>query len=1607
MNRTIRSVGVFCLAALLTWCTGAAAQTGPDWVEQASGTNRTLLDVWGTSENDVFAVGQAGTVLHFDGSDWSSVDSGTNSDLEGVWTSSPGLALAVGKNGVILRCAPAGCTALDSPTMQNLFGVRGNAPDNVFAVGDGGVILRYDGDSWQEVNDSGNIQRLNGVWVGEAEVFAAGTNRTILRSSDGLAGWEAVANLPQLPAGTSFNGLTGRGSTVFVAGDGGNILRSSRTGEWSALESGAEEVIYGIWAAPESSDVFAVGFGGMILHSGDNGATWNREDPTPVILRGIWGSTASDLFSVGDGGTVLRTGGGGTGQPVAEDQSVETDEDAPLAITLGPADENWTYEVAVEPENGKAGAVEGIANTVVYQPDKDFNGSDSFIFRVSDGAGSSTATVSITVNPVNDPPFADAGPNQTVPAGASVVLDGGNSFDPDGGDLEDFAWEQISGPAVSLGADGPLATFSAPDVESSASLVFELTVTDPLGASSSDRTIVNVTKDNRPPRADAGPQQIVRPGDEVTLSALNSTDPDPGDAIADFQWIQVPGAGPSVELTVGSNPALATFTAPGNIEDDGTTLKFELTVTDLGGLQSTATTLVIVGRGDLSRPPRADAGPDRSVEAGATVSLNGSNSSDPDGEIEFYLWSQVSGPSVSFSDPRSAEPTIVAPVNVDLQGVSLVLQLTVTDNEGLQSVDSCIVNVVQEGGNRPPVADAGENRIVRPGDTVALDGSLSRDPDGDETVMSFFWSQLSGPPVELSSPTGIQPSFTAPSSVSSEGISLVFQLTVEDEGRLQSTDTTVVSVTIAGRNQPPVADPGGPQAVNPVETVTLDATGSTDPDSTDPSRTDDISGYLWAQIGGPPVTLSNPREVRPTFVAPNVAAGTAELTFRLTVTDLGGLQDTDTTTVTVDSGVPSPGGKLPPVADGGPCQSVLPAERVILSGANSAGRDSAIAGYVWGQMEGPPVTLSSRTAVRPTFEAPVEVDKQGVALVFQLTVEDLNDLGATDLAIVNVLADLPPADRNNPPVAHAGPDQNVAPGQNVVLDGSASYDLDDEDAIASYEWIQVDGPSVALDDPTAPRPSFEAPARSNVSLKFRLVVADEGGLLDRSSVIVNLVSLDAPSPQRNDPPFADAGLDGTVRPGQAVTLDGGDSRDPDDEIDAYWWRQLEGPPVALSDPSAPRPDFTAPETGEDGLTLTFELTVADTFGLRATDRSHVNVTVQGGNRPPVADAGEDRTVGAGRTVTLDGTASEDPDEDALAYRWLQVLGPPVTIAAPDAPRASFTMPSLDNVTLAFDLTVADDKGLKSTDTVLVSTVRQAGSKVVGGVESGEIVVAGVDPDEYESFEVVLSRQAEDGTGRIYISAEVKGIEAWERFMWLRPRDESTPPYVVLASDGNGFLEDAEEAYFFEGSLDSRARNLPGFVIGGLEDLQGNVLVFKSWYLMDGDAFNEDDLRLMQTVIVAIGSEAPEGNPTIGGAEAGDPVLAVLDPEKHDAFSVLLSQQAEDAGGFLYVSMQVLGIPQWEPLIWFRPSEDNVPPYIEVVGSDGRFFDNARLSYYFQGALSAARVNLDPLFVGGDLEGMRGTVLIVKSWYLLQSQAFNADNLHRIQTVMVSVPSPGS
>ena len=330
------------------------------------------------------------------------------------------------------------------------------------------------------------------------------------------------------------------------------------------------------------------------------------------------------------------------------------------------------------------------------------------VFRLTGSAAGSYSgdSVTITVNPAS-PPTVNAGTDKTVNEGAYVRLSGSG----DGS----LSWSQTSGPTVTLySSTTATPSFRAPYVSRRTSLEFTLTATQD-GQSATDT--VAVTVNNVPqPTANAGSDQVVAEGDTVQLSGSGS---------GTSSWSQTSGT-PTVTLT-GATTATPSFTAPEVTQS--TNLIFTLTKTLSGRTATDTVTVTVVESGS---EPQAAAGLDQEAVGGATVTLDGSGSSAPNG-VQSYAWTQTSGVGVTLNDADQSTATFTAPSTMNGRRIieeRLEFTLTVTDQVGLVSTDTLEV-VVTTGA-----VVSGVSIISRPlsGDTYGEGDRIRARVTYDEVV---------------------------------------------------------------------------------------------------------------------------------------------------------------------------------------------------------------------------------------------------------------------------------------------------------------------------------------------------------------------------------------------------------------------------------------------------------------------------------------------------------------------------------------------------------------------------------------------------------------------------------------------------------------------------------------------------------------------------------------------------------------------------------------------------------------------------------------------------------------------------------------------------------
>tara|TARA_R110002153_G_scaffold3042_13_gene14558 strand:+ start:18069 stop:21230 length:3162 start_codon:yes stop_codon:yes gene_type:complete len=195
--------------------------------------------------------------------------------------------------------------------------------------------------------------------------------------------------------------------------------------------------------------------------------------------------------------------------------------------------------------------------------------------------------------------------------------------------------------------------------------------------------------------------------------------------------------------------------------------------------------------------PVANAGNNQTVEENTAVTLDASASSDADGGISSYQWSQTAGTAAALSASNVAMPTFTAPTLIVSE--TLIFQVTVTDNEG--ATNAATVNILINHINIAPTANAGIEQTVDENTTVTLSAELSDDIDG--TIAQYLWAQTSGVNVTLSDVTSSTPQFTTPEI--DVVTTLTFELVVTDDMGATGSATTNVFVNPTADNEVPTS----------------------------------------------------------------------------------------------------------------------------------------------------------------------------------------------------------------------------------------------------------------------------------------------------------------------------------------------------------------------------------------------------------------------------------------------------------------------------------------------------------------------------------------------------------------------------------------------------------------------------------------------------------------------------------------------------------------------------------------------------------------------------------------------------------------------------------
>ncbi len=403
----------------------------------------------------------------------------------------------------------------------------------------------------------------------------------------------------------------------------------------------------------------------------------------------------------------------------------------------------------------------------------------------------------------------------------------------------------------------------------------------------------------------------------------------------------------------------------------------------------------------VNSAPTAEAGPSQTgVSAGATVTLNGTASLDPDGDPITYTWSQLSGTTVTLSSSTATSPTFTAPSSPS--GAVLVFQLTVSDGESI-GTDTVTISILSSSVATPIRKNnfdfAAQGTIV----TVANSGSSSNDP----------FDIIGGTPAIIADgmhSTGINTTANAESSVVRWNLTTTTAFSSRYYFRLIEAPSATMQLHIL-RNSSTTITGNNLTATSKI-TLVKNGGGAVYTSTTTLATNTWYRVAIWGTVATASTGVLHFRlyEVDATTPLESYDSATTDLgTVGVNNTLLGkpgssgsvGLYVDDWAFADTASEISIATSNSAPVANAGTDQIVDPSTIVTLSGSSSYDSDGSIASYMWQQISGSTVTLNGSGAGR-TFTAPAA---EGSVLQFSLVVVDNNGTSSSaDTMTVTVRA---------------------------------------------------------------------------------------------------------------------------------------------------------------------------------------------------------------------------------------------------------------------------------------------------------------------------------------------------------------------------------------------------------------------------------------------------------------------------------------------------------------------------------------------------------------------------------------------------------------------------
>lgn len=1014
-----------------------------------------------------------------------------------------------------------------------------------------------------------------------------------------------------------------------------------------------------------------------------NGTLTLRADGTYTYMPNLnYHGTDSFVYAISDGNggtasaTVTITITPVNDPPVAQADTATTSEDTPVdgsTVLANDSDvEGDTLSVdtapVTPPTNGSV--VLRADGTYTYTPKLNFNGTDSFTYRVSDGkGGTATTTVTITVTPVNDPPVANDDTVTTLEDTAlnSSVL--GNDSDIDGDTLA-VNTTPVTAPTngtLVLRADGTYTYTPKPNFHGTDSFVYEMT--DGNGKTASATVTITITSVNDPPVAVA---------DAATLAedtVLNGTTLLSNDSDVDGDTLSVtttPVTPPAHGAVVLKTDGTYTYTPD---KDYFGTDSFVYEVTDgKGGKANATVTLTITPVND---PPAITSTNNVTfAENGTGTALDVQSTDDHDAEnsgVTYTLLPAFDG-SLFAINPATGAITFKTPPDYEKpqdanKDNAYILMVKSCDSEGLCTEQVIVIVVTNVVETNPPkiintIAGTPENQTF-----VTTVGATDPDPNdqltfsiiGGVDALLFTIDSVTGE-LRFKNPPDFENPLDADRNNEYDVVVQVYDNTEPDH-----VDNQALRVVVTNVNEAPVLTLGGgePQALSQAENSTAVTTvAAQDVDAGD-VLTYRISGGTDAALFEiNPSTGVLTFKTAPDFENPNDSDKNNTYQVEITVQDRAQLSDSQLFTITINDANDAP----MITSEGGAVTanlSVVENTTTTVTTVTSTDQDKDTPVYaISGGADATrfvidPVSGTLRFASAPDFETPLDANQDNV---YEVTVTVSDGRGGVDSQQLSIRV----TDTNEAPriTSNGGGDAAavVLPENTLDTTTVSATDADVGDTL-SYSISGGEDAALFSIDPANGKlvfitaPDFEKPqdADKNNQYRVEVTVTDKQGSTDTQMLTVTITDAnDAPAITSNGSE-ATANVSVAENTTAVTTLT---SSDQDNDTPTYSISGGADAALFSLDPVSGKlqfktaPDFEDPTDADKNNAYELVVTVVD--GKGGLDTQALTIRVTDANDAPVitSDGG-----GASASFTVDENAttvtsvtSRDQDNDTPSYR---------------------------------------------------------------------------------------------------------------------------------------------------------------------------------------------------------------------------------------------------------------------------------------------------------------------------------------------------------------------